>query len=55
MLERVTKRVILGAIAQLFDPLGFLCPATIVPKILLQPVWVAALGWDEEVDTETID
>lgn len=38
-LETVTKRSMLSVLAQIFDVLGVLAPATIVPKILLQECW----------------
>lgn len=54
-----TKRLLLAAIASIFDPLGLLACVTITPRILLQDVWrvgkdqglvdtiVKKLGWDD--------
>lgn len=51
--QPVTKRVILSLAQKIFDPVGFTCPATLVPKLLLQKVWEKKLTWDAEVDEET--
>ena len=45
----VTKRTILSAIAQIFDPLGLVGPAVIRAKIILQRLWQLQLGWDENL------
>ncbi|XP_055622725.1 uncharacterized protein LOC129766235 [Toxorhynchites rutilus septentrionalis] len=47
-----TKRNILSAIAQLFDPLGFISPVIVQAKILMQYLWLLALEWDTEVPPE---
>ncbi|CAK9830531.1 hypothetical protein ANTRET_LOCUS7686 [Anthophora retusa] len=47
--SRITKRVLLSEIAQLFDPLGLLGPVIIKAKIIMQQLWKAAIGWDEIV------
>ena len=41
-----TKRTVLSAIARTFDPLGWLSPVTVRPKILMQELWKLNLGWD---------
>jgi hypothetical protein len=45
----VTKRSILSCVAKTFDPLGFICPATLVLKSILQQTFIIKLDWDEEV------
>ncbi|XP_071035402.1 uncharacterized protein [Parasteatoda tepidariorum] len=47
--EKITRRSILSMAQQVFDPLGFSCPATLYPKLLLQESWWSELGWDTEV------
>ncbi|UYV62250.1 K02A2.6-like [Cordylochernes scorpioides] len=37
---KITKRNILSCLAQIYDPIGFLNPILIKPKILLQRVWI---------------
>ncbi|XP_044755875.1 uncharacterized protein LOC123314573 isoform X2 [Coccinella septempunctata] len=48
--DKITKRVILSVAHRIFDPLGFVCPISLGPKILLQEAWAAKIGWDEEVN-----
>lgn len=42
--QRPTKRTILSAIAQLYDPLGIISPVVVAAKILMQNLWLLALG-----------
>lgn len=42
-----TKRNILSEISKLFDPLGWLAPTIIIPKMLMQKIWLAGVSWDE--------
>jgi hypothetical protein len=42
-----TKRTVLSTIARTFDPLGWLSPVTLRPKLLIQELWKANLSWDE--------
>jgi len=39
-----TKRKILALAHMIFDPLGFTCPFTIIPKMLLQEAWNLKTG-----------
>ncbi|KAJ8976806.1 hypothetical protein NQ317_018465 [Molorchus minor] len=47
----VTKRLILSIAQRIFDQIGFTCPTTLKPKLLLQHTWAEKLGWDEEWGT----
>ncbi|KAJ8962702.1 hypothetical protein NQ318_001099 [Aromia moschata] len=49
----VTKRLILSVTQKVFDPIGYLCPATLIPKLILQNLWKKGLKWDEPVDDTT--
>lgn len=44
-----TKRTILSVVARLFDPLGLLSPTIILAKLIMQRLWIAGIGWDDEV------
>jgi len=52
--DDVTKRTILSCMSKVFDPLGFLCPAVLPLKILLQSVWLAKSGWDDRLPEEVM-
>ncbi|XP_037033049.1 uncharacterized protein LOC119072036 [Bradysia coprophila] len=42
-----TKRKFLSHASKLFDPLGFMAPCTVIPKILFQRLWETKLKWDD--------
>ncbi|XP_043466586.1 uncharacterized protein LOC122501306 [Leptopilina heterotoma] len=48
--EKITKRVILSYAHKIFDPIGFVCPIMIMPKLLLQETWAQKVKWDDELD-----
>ncbi|XP_071043833.1 uncharacterized protein [Parasteatoda tepidariorum] len=43
----LTKRLILKIASKIFDPLGFISPFTLRPKILLQDIWEQKFKWDD--------
>lgn len=45
----VTKRSVLSYIARIFDPQGWLTPVVFWTKYFLQRIWLARLGWDENL------
>ncbi|XP_011882776.1 PREDICTED: uncharacterized protein LOC105570290 [Vollenhovia emeryi] len=45
----VTKRVILSATHKVFDPIGFTCPTSVLPKIILKELWTEKIDWDAKV------
>ncbi|XP_074026866.1 uncharacterized protein [Leptinotarsa decemlineata] len=47
--SRVTKRMILSQISQIFDPIGLVSPVTIRAKIILQQLWREKLDWNETI------
>ena len=51
----VTKREILQASSQSFDPLGWATPVTVKAKILLQEIWQTKFTWDEPLPDPTED
>nr|XP_012219380.1 PREDICTED: uncharacterized protein LOC105670437 [Linepithema humile] len=44
-----TKRSILAIIAKIFDPLGWVTPATIIAKVFMQTLWRLKLEWDQKI------
>ncbi|GFU73707.1 integrase catalytic domain-containing protein [Trichonephila clavipes] len=36
-------------LSQIFDPIGFTCPVTLVPKLILQDCWREKINWDTEL------
>ncbi|XP_071033094.1 uncharacterized protein [Parasteatoda tepidariorum] len=50
--ESFTRRNVLAPIQKVFDPIGFTCPVTIIPKLLLQETWKKKLSWDERLPEE---
>ena len=47
-----TRRGILSVVSSLFDPLGFVAPAVLKAKYILQSLCREGLGWDEEIRDE---
>lgn len=45
----ITKRKVLAEIASLFDPMGWIAPAIVIAKILMQKMWREGIDWDEEL------
>jgi len=50
--EKLSKRSILSAVQKVYDPIGFACPTTLQPRILLQKLWAEKTTWDKEVASE---
>ncbi|GBM82013.1 hypothetical protein AVEN_51858-1, partial [Araneus ventricosus] len=53
--EPITKRKILSVAHQLFDPIGFTCPITLIPKLLLQECWKLGISWDSKLPEDVIN
>ncbi|UYV84330.1 hypothetical protein LAZ67_X001862 [Cordylochernes scorpioides] len=50
---KVTRRKILSAAHSLFDPIGFTCPFTIIPKMLIQEkCLIQKAGWDTDLSED---
>lgn len=52
---KLTKRIILSEISQVYDPLGLIGPVIFKGKILMQKMWQDKLGWDDSVSSELKD
>jgi len=44
-----TPREILSVISSIYDPLGFVSPAVVPAKKLMQDLCKQGLGWDEKI------
>ncbi|GFT65865.1 DUF5641 domain-containing protein, partial [Nephila pilipes] len=42
----LTRRNVLSIVHEIFDPLGVLCPATFIPKLLILRSWNLKIGGD---------
>jgi len=47
----LTRRIVLLQVMMIFDPLGFVCPYTLLEKIYLWETWSLKLGWDDQLPT----
>lgn len=48
-LDKVTKRIALSEVSQLFDPLGLIGPTVASAKMFVQQLWYENLNWDDEL------
>ncbi|XP_075162876.1 uncharacterized protein LOC142235509 [Haematobia irritans] len=51
--QLMTKRMVLSAIVQLYDPAGWIAPVIIRSKILMQQLWLEGIGWDDNLSPES--
>lgn len=50
--EAETKRQVLGEIAAIYDPSGFIAPVTVIAKTMMQDLWrKSEYGWDDTLPT----
>ncbi|XP_066937030.1 uncharacterized protein [Clytia hemisphaerica] len=49
------KRGLLSFLSSIYDPLGFLAPLLIAPKITLQSMWKEKVGWDDPIPESLLD
>lgn len=45
--DQITKRKVISATAQIFDPSGLVLPVIVTGKILQQDIWRSGIGWDD--------
>lgn len=50
--KTISKRSVLAEIQRLFDPLGWLGPAIILAKMLIQKLWIEGCNWDDILSKE---
>ncbi|CAL8087563.1 unnamed protein product [Orchesella dallaii] len=51
--DKYTKKNILSMVARIFDPIGFLSPALVPLKRIIQDSWVQELGWDDTLPEDS--
>ncbi|GFY12090.1 integrase catalytic domain-containing protein [Trichonephila clavipes] len=51
-MDKITKRSMLSTVHTVFDPIGFISPVMLCPKIILQKAWKLGTSWDEELTGE---
>ncbi|GFX25361.1 integrase catalytic domain-containing protein [Trichonephila clavipes] len=52
---KITKRLILAIVQKIFDPIGLLTPATLLPKLLIQHLWKMKIAWDSELSPKDVN
>ena len=45
----LTKRMVLGQVMKIYDPLGLVCPFTLIGKVLMRETWTRNIGWDDQL------
>ena len=55
MSPSTTKRQVLTTIASLFDPLGYLSPATMKMRLFLEKLWNKGIDWDDDIEQSDIE
>lgn len=49
-----TKRNLLSLAQSVNDPIGFTCPFTLIPKLILQETWSLKLKWNEKLPGDLV-
>ncbi|GAB0098916.1 uncharacterized protein DMENIID0001_147230 [Sergentomyia squamirostris] len=49
---KITRRTILSDVASIFDPIGWLAPAVLKAKLLMQRLWKEDISWDSAIPKE---
>ncbi|GFV02831.1 probable RNA-directed DNA polymerase from transposon X-element [Trichonephila clavipes] len=52
---KITKRLILAIVQKIFDPIGLLTPATLLPKLLIQHLGKMKIAWDSELSPNDVN
>ena len=50
-----TKRGLLSALCSAFDPLGFVAPFLIEPKLIIQELWQRNFKWNQTLQADLVD
>ncbi|GFU97373.1 uncharacterized protein TNCV_3889881 [Trichonephila clavipes] len=46
---KITKRLVLSTVQNVFDSIEMLAPSTLLPKLLLQEIWKMKKAWEQEL------
>ncbi|KAL0850306.1 hypothetical protein ABMA28_012142 [Loxostege sticticalis] len=49
-----TKRKVISEISRLFDPMGWIAPCIVTSRVFIQRLWIAGIGWDDELPPELL-
>ncbi|XP_054713683.1 uncharacterized protein LOC129223142 [Uloborus diversus] len=52
---KITKRLILSTVQEIFDPIGLLSPTTLLPKLILQDASKLKHSWDLELPPDIVN
>ena len=50
--DKFTKRIALGVVSSVYDPLGLVSPVVVELKLAIQDLWKRSLGWDDVLSEE---
>ncbi|GFY29276.1 uncharacterized protein TNCV_4724041 [Trichonephila clavipes] len=50
--KEITKRRIFSLAHRIFNPIGFTCPITLIPKLLIQECWKIEASWDSKLQID---
>ena len=51
--DKLTKRIALGVVSSVYDPLGLVSAVVVELKLAIQDLWKRSLGWDDVLSEES--
>ena len=52
--DKLTKRIALGVVSSVYDPLVLVSPVVVELKLAIQYLWKESLGWDDVLSDELV-